>query len=142
MLYQLSYAPATAAYSRCWVRVLASPDRRGRVLSPTTESRRARGRSSAGRASGLHPEGQGFEPPRLQMRPLKRHPRSTGTKRRNQYVVTLSGTLEFTTRDGEVFVLHPGDVLLAADDVGTGHKWRLLDDRPWRRLYAILADQT
>jgi quercetin dioxygenase-like cupin family protein len=61
---------------------------------------------------------------------------------RRQYVVTLSGTLEFTTRDGEVFVLNLGDVLLAADDVGTGHKRRLLDDRPWRRLYVILADQT
>jgi quercetin dioxygenase-like cupin family protein len=59
-----------------------------------------------------------------------------------QYVVTLTGTLEFTTRDGEVFVLNPGDVLLAADDVGTGHKWRLIDERPWRRLYVILADQT
>ena len=32
---------------------------------------------------------------------------------RRQYVVTLSGTLEFTTRDGEVFILRPGDVLLA-----------------------------
>ena len=25
-----------------------------------------------------------------------------------QYVITLSGTLEFTTRDGETFVLRPG----------------------------------
>jgi hypothetical protein len=32
-----------------------------------------------------------------------------------QYVITLSGTLEFTTRDGETFVLRPGEVLLAAD---------------------------
>ena len=30
-----------------------------------------------------------------------------------QYVITLSGTLEFTTRDGETFVLRPGDVLVA-----------------------------
>jgi hypothetical protein len=30
-------------------------------------------------------------------------------------VITLSGTLEFTTRDGETFVLRPGEVLLAAD---------------------------
>jgi quercetin dioxygenase-like cupin family protein len=56
-----------------------------------------------------------------------------------QYVITLSGTLEFTTRDGETFILKPGDVLLAADTVGTGHRWRLIDDQPWRRLYVELA---
>ena len=55
-----------------------------------------------------------------------------------QYVITLSGTLEFTTRDGEKFVLRPGDVLLAEDNTGTGHKWRLIDDQPWRRAYVVL----
>src|SRR5262249_22617077 len=49
------------------------------------------------------------------------------------YVITLSGTLEFTTRDGETFIMRPGDVLVAIDHVGTGHKWRLIDDQPWRR---------
>jgi quercetin dioxygenase-like cupin family protein len=58
-----------------------------------------------------------------------------------QYVVTLSGTLEFTTRDGESFVLRPGDVLIASDTTGTGHRWRLINDQPWRRLYVeIPAD--
>lgn len=55
-----------------------------------------------------------------------------------QYVITLSGTLEFTTRDGKTFVLCPGDVLLAEDNIGTGHKWRLIDDQPWRRAYVVL----
>ncbi len=55
-----------------------------------------------------------------------------------QYVITLSGTLEFTTRDGETFVVRPGDVLLAADNSGSGHKWRLIDDQPWRRAYVVL----
>jgi uncharacterized cupin superfamily protein len=55
-----------------------------------------------------------------------------------QYVITLSGTLEFTTRDGETFVLRPGEVLLAADTTGTGHCSRLIDDQPWRRLYVEL----
>lgn len=55
-----------------------------------------------------------------------------------QYVITLSGTLEFTTRDGETFILRPGDVLLATDDAGSGHKWRLIDDQPWRRAYIVL----
>jgi quercetin dioxygenase-like cupin family protein len=56
----------------------------------------------------------------------------------SQYVITLSGTLEFTTRHGETFVLRPGDVLLSEDTVGTGHKWRLIDDQPWRRAYVVL----
>lgn len=56
-----------------------------------------------------------------------------------QYVITLSGTLEFTTRDGERFTLRPGDVLIAQDHVGTGHKWRLIDDQPWRRAYIAIA---
>jgi quercetin dioxygenase-like cupin family protein len=57
-----------------------------------------------------------------------------------QYVITLSGILEFTTRDGETFILKPGDVLLAEDTTGTGHRWRLIDDQPWRRMYVELAD--
>jgi quercetin dioxygenase-like cupin family protein len=55
-----------------------------------------------------------------------------------QYVVTLTGTLEFTTRDGETFNLAPGDVLLAEDTTGSGHRWRLLDEAPWLRLYVEL----
>ena len=58
-----------------------------------------------------------------------------------QYVITLSGTLQFTTRDGESFVLRPGTVLLASDTTGTGHRWRLIDDQPWRRLYVELRPQ-
>ncbi len=54
-----------------------------------------------------------------------------------QYVLTLSGILEFTTKGGETFTLNPGDVLLAEDHTGTGHKWRLLNDDPWRRAYVI-----
>ncbi len=56
-----------------------------------------------------------------------------------QYVITLSGTLEFVTRDGETFTLRPGDVLLAEDTAGTGHRWRLTDDQPWRRMYVELG---
>jgi quercetin dioxygenase-like cupin family protein len=55
-----------------------------------------------------------------------------------QYVITLSGTLEFSTRGGETFVLRPGDVLLSEDRAGTGHRWRLIDDQPWRRAYVVL----
>jgi quercetin dioxygenase-like cupin family protein len=55
-----------------------------------------------------------------------------------QYVITLSGTLEFTTRDGETFILRPGDELIAMDNAGSGHRWRLIDDQPWRRAYVVL----
>lgn len=56
-----------------------------------------------------------------------------------QLVVTLSGTLDFQTREGEHFILRPGDILLAEDTVGSGHSWRLTDNQPWRRAYVILA---
>jgi quercetin dioxygenase-like cupin family protein len=56
-----------------------------------------------------------------------------------QLVVTLSGTLEFCTREGQHFLIRPGDVLLAEDTVGTGHSWRLMDEQPWRRVYLILS---
>jgi hypothetical protein len=28
--------------------------------------------------------------------------------------------------------------MLSEDTVGTGHKWRLIDDQPWRRAYVVL----
>lgn len=56
-----------------------------------------------------------------------------------QLVLTLTGTLDFETRDGEHFTLGPGDVLLAEDTTGSGHRWRLEGDQPWRRAYVILA---
>jgi quercetin dioxygenase-like cupin family protein len=57
-----------------------------------------------------------------------------------QLVVTLAGTLIFSTRDGEEFTLRPGDVLLAEDTAGSGHQWRLQGSDPWRRMYVVLAD--
>jgi quercetin dioxygenase-like cupin family protein len=59
-----------------------------------------------------------------------------------QLVVTLSGTLLFTTRDDEEFILHPGDVLLAEDTEGSGHQWQLRGADPWRRMYVVLAPDT
>jgi quercetin dioxygenase-like cupin family protein len=59
-----------------------------------------------------------------------------------QLVVTLSGTLDFTTRDGEHFILRPGDVLLAEDTAGSGHQWQLQGSDPWRRMYVVLAEGT
>jgi quercetin dioxygenase-like cupin family protein len=56
-----------------------------------------------------------------------------------QYVITLAGVLEFTTVGGETFTIRPGDVLLATDETGSGHKWRLINDEPWRRAYVVFT---
>ena len=56
-----------------------------------------------------------------------------------QFVITLSGTLDFQTRANKHFILKPGVVLLAEDTVGGGHSWQLIDAEPWRRIYVILA---
>jgi len=55
-----------------------------------------------------------------------------------QYVITLSGRLEFESRTGTRQVVEPGDILLAEDTSGGGHRWRLIDDQPWRRVYVTV----
>ena len=57
---------------------------------------------------------------------------------RKQYVITLTGTVEFTFGHGDVLIVKPGDVFLANDLEGEGHKWCILGDDPWRRLYVHL----
>ena len=57
-----------------------------------------------------------------------------------QYVITLAGILEFTLHSGETFTIHPGDVLIALDTTGTGHKWRLTNDEPWKRAYVSFKE--
>ncbi len=57
-----------------------------------------------------------------------------------QLVITLSGTLRFTVKDGRSFTINPGDILFAEDTTGSGHNWRLLDEAPWRRAYVILPN--
>jgi quercetin dioxygenase-like cupin family protein len=54
-----------------------------------------------------------------------------------RFVITLSGTLEFETKSGATFTIRPGDVLLAQDNTGTGHKWKLIGEEPWRRAYVV-----
>lgn len=61
---------------------------------------------------------------------------------RRQLVVTLSGSLEFETRLGETQLITTGDLLIAEDTTGGGHRWKLIGDDPWRRLYVHLeSDQ-
>ena len=54
-----------------------------------------------------------------------------------RFVITLSGVLEFETRGGERFTIRPGDILLAEDNTGTGHRWKLIGEEPWRRAYVV-----
>ena len=57
-----------------------------------------------------------------------------------RFVVTLSGTLEFEVKSGGTFIIRPGDILLAQDNSGSGHKWRLIGDEPWRRAYVVYQE--
>ena len=59
-----------------------------------------------------------------------------------QYVITLSGELEFVTQTGESFTIHPGEILVATDTTGTGHKWRLVNGQPWQRAYVVFDENT
>lgn len=59
----------------------------------------------------------------------------------DQYVITLSGILQFETRTGETFVLKPGEILVATDTTGTAHQWKLLNDEPWRRVYVTFEQE-
>jgi len=58
-----------------------------------------------------------------------------------QFVINLEGTLEFTNWSGESFILKPGEILIAMDTKGTGHKWRIIDDAPWRRAYVLFTEE-
>ncbi|HEX8460213.1 MAG TPA: hypothetical protein VF623_02240 [Segetibacter sp.] len=57
-----------------------------------------------------------------------------------QYVITLSGTLKFTMHSGKTFTIKTGDILIAMDTSGSGHKWQLTDDQPWKRAYVTFGD--
>lgn len=57
----------------------------------------------------------------------------------HQFVITLSGTLDFEMPNGSMVRINPGDILWADDTIGQGHRWHLVDDQPWRRAYVIFG---
>ena len=57
---------------------------------------------------------------------------------RRQYVINLDAAVELETGDGSRRVLGPGDILLAEDTTGRGHKSRAVDTRPRRSIFVPL----
>ena len=55
---------------------------------------------------------------------------------RRQYVIQIQGRMEVTCGDGTSFIAGPGDVLLAEDLTGQGHKTRVVGDEV--RVYAVI----
>jgi quercetin dioxygenase-like cupin family protein len=59
---------------------------------------------------------------------------------KTQFVLTLTGTLEFTVFSGEKFTLKAGEVLIAMDTTGSGHTWQMLGNEPWKRAYVVFEE--
>lgn len=57
---------------------------------------------------------------------------------RRQYVVNLDAAVEIEVGDGSKRVLGPGEILLAEDLTGRGHRSRAVDGRPRRSLFVTL----
>lgn len=58
---------------------------------------------------------------------------------RRQFIVTLEGQVEIGLGDGSVYILGPGDMMLAEDLEGQGHTTRAVGDVP-RLSIAIPID--
>jgi quercetin dioxygenase-like cupin family protein len=56
---------------------------------------------------------------------------------RYQFAITLKGTLKFTVTNGDTFIVEPGDVVIANDLLGKGHKWEIIDGNEWHRIYIV-----
>ena len=63
-------------------------------------------------------------------RALETHNSDVHPAPRRQYVITLAGEVEIEAGDGTVRRFGPGDVMLADDTTGRGHKTRVVGNRP------------
>ncbi len=57
---------------------------------------------------------------------------------RRQYVINLDAAVEIEVGDGTKRVLGPGEILLAEDTTGRGHKSRAVDGKPRRSIFVTL----
>jgi len=55
-----------------------------------------------------------------------------------EYVVTLSGRAEIEVSSGEKREFKKGDVLLAEDTSGRGHRTRCISKTPWQQIFVTL----
>jgi uncharacterized cupin superfamily protein len=55
-----------------------------------------------------------------------------------EYVVTLDGHAEIEASSGEKRRFRKGDVLLAEDITGKGHRTRCTSRTPWRQMFVTL----
>jgi hypothetical protein len=55
-----------------------------------------------------------------------------------EYVVMLEGKAEIEVGDGEKRIFRKGDVLLAEDLTGQGHRTRVLGKKTWRQIFVTL----
>ncbi len=57
---------------------------------------------------------------------------------RRQYVINLDAAVEIEVGDGTKRVLGPGEILLAEDTTGRGHRSRAVDGKPRRSIFVTL----
>jgi hypothetical protein len=55
-----------------------------------------------------------------------------------EYVVMIGGVAEIEAGSGEKRMFRKGDVLLAEDSTGEGHRTRVLGKKPWRQVFVTL----
>ncbi|HSQ93997.1 MAG TPA: hypothetical protein VLL74_06860 [Methanoregula sp.] len=55
-----------------------------------------------------------------------------------EYVITIDGQAEIDVGDGGKRVFRKGDVLLAEDLTGRGHRTRVLGKKVWRQMFVTL----
>jgi quercetin dioxygenase-like cupin family protein len=55
-----------------------------------------------------------------------------------EYVVMIDGTVEIEAGGGEKRVFRKGDVLLAEDLTGQGHRTRVIGKKTWRQVFITL----
>ncbi len=59
-----------------------------------------------------------------------------------QYIILLDGQIEIEVSDGERRRFRGGEVLLAEDTSGKGHRTRTVDGRPRRSIFVTLPDRS
>jgi hypothetical protein len=57
---------------------------------------------------------------------------------RRQFVIMLDAAVDIEVGSGEVRRFGPGDILLAEDTTGQGHRSRAVDNRPRRSIFVTL----